>query len=377
MKMVKWFLLLNKRLYKKITFVLIMLLIPTLVFGYSSLAQEESGVMTIALAQQGDDPMAKQIMQDLKDGTNLIRYVFCDSPESAEKMVNDGKAEAAWIFADDLENRIYRFVNRPSRTTAFVQIIEQESTIPMKLSREKISGTVFGYCSRTFYLKYIRENVPEMQDISDEALLAYYDDFATNVDLFEFSYLEGEGGAEAAEEANYLLSPVRGLLATVIILGGLAAAMYFVHDDRCGTFSLVPQGKRPLVEFTCLSIAVLNLSAIALTSLMIMGVSVSVGRELLLAACYGIMATLFCMTMRRVLGSITAIGTAMPLLAVVMLVVSPVFFDLGPLRTLQYLCPPTYYINAVNSNRYLLLMFGYDAILVIAYYLTGKLFKRK
>ena len=250
MKMVKWFLLLNKRLYKKITFVLIMLLIPTLVFGYSSLAQEESGVMTIALAQQGDDPMAKQIMQDLKDGTNLIRYVFCDSPESAEKMVNDGKAEAAWIFADDLENRIYRFVNRPSRTTAFVQIIEQESTIPMKLSREKISGTVFGYCSRTFYLKYIRENVPEMQDVSDEALLAYYDDFATNVDLFEFSYLEGEGGAEAAEEANYLLSPVRGLLATVIILGGLAAAMYFVHDDRCGTFSLVPQGNRPLVEFT-------------------------------------------------------------------------------------------------------------------------------
>lgn len=377
MKMVKWFLLLNKRLYKKITFVLIMLLIPTLVFGYSSLAQEESGVMTIALAQQGDDPMAKQIMQDLKDGTNLIRYVFCDSPESAEKMVNDGKAEAAWIFADDLENRIYRFVNRPSRTTAFVQIIEQESTIPMKLSREKISGTVFGYCSRTFYLKYIRENVPEMQDVSDEALLAYYDDFATNVDLFEFSYLEGEGGAEAAEEANYLLSPVRGLLAIVIILGGLAAAMYFSHDDRCGTFSLVPQGKRHLVEFTCQSIAVLNLSAIALASLMIMGASVSVGRELLLTACYGFMATLFCMTMRRILGSITAIGTAMPLLVVVMLVICPVFFDLGPLRILQYLCPPTYYINAVNSNRYLLLMFGYDAILVIAYYLTGKLFKRK
>lgn len=377
MKMAKWFLLLNKRLYKKITFVLIMLLIPVLVFTYGSLAQEDSGVMTIALAQHGEDPTAKQVMQDLKEGTNLIRFVFCDTPDAAKKMVNDGKAEAAWIFADDFENCVYRFVNRPSKATAFVEVIEQESTIPMKLSREKISGTIFGYCSREFYLKYIRDNVPELKDVSDEALLAYYDNFTTNVDLFEFAYLEGEGGAEDAEEANYLLTPVRGLLAIVIILGGLAAAMYFVHDDHCGTFSLVPQGKKPLVEFTCQCIAVMNLSVIALASLLITGLSVSFGRELLLATCYGLLVTMFCMTIRRLLGSIAAIGTAMPLLVVIMLVVCPVFFDLGPLRTLQYLCPPTYYINAVNSNRYMLLMLGYAGILAGIYYLMGKLLKRK
>ena len=377
MKLFKWFLLLNKRLYKKITFLLILLLIPTLVLSYSALAQEDSGVMTIALAQEGDDPLAEQIMHDLRDGTKLIRFVFCQTPDEAEKMVNDGKAEAAWIFEDDLENCIYRFVNRPSKLTAFVRVIEQESTIPMKLSREKISGTVFSHCSRAFYLNYIRKNVPELQNVSDAQILTYYDEFTASVDLFEFAYLEGEGGAEDVQDANYLLAPVRGLLAIVVILGGLAAAMYYVHDDNCGTFSLVPQRKKVLVAFTCQSIATINLSIVVLASVMAAGLSVGIGREVLVTASYGLLATLFCMTMRRILGSIAAIGTALPLLVVMMLVLSPVFFDIGTLRSMQYLLPPTYYINAVNSDRFIALMFVYDAILIIVYYLAGKIFKRK
>ena len=49
----------------------------------------------------------------------------------------------------------------------------------------------------------------------------------------------------------------------------------------------------------------------------------------------------------------------MPLLAVVMLLVCPVFFDLGMVRTVQFLFPPTYYINGVYQSRYLLYMTVY------------------
>ena len=68
---------------------------------------------------------------------------------------------------------------------------------------------------------------------------------------------------------------------------------------------------------------------------------------------------------------------ALPLLIVVMLVVCPVFFDLGALRALQYLFPPTYYINASTSNRFLVLMVVYALALLVVYILSGKLLKRK
>ncbi len=373
----KWFLLLNKRLYKKVTFLLILALIPLLVIGYGAVAREESGVLTVALACKGEDPTAMQIMQELKDESSLIRFVICDDPQTAESMVNGQQADAAWIFDDDLENAINRFAVNPLRKNAFVQIIEGESTIPLKLVRERLSGVIFSRTSRAYYLDYLRQNVPEVKDVPDETLLQYYDDFAADAKFFEFAYLDGGSRDEDIQSTHYLLTPVRGLLAVVIVLGGLAAAMYYMQDEKLGTFSLVPLKRKSSVEFGCQMIAVLNVSAAALIALDISGLTVGLGRELLLIFLYALTTTLFCMVVRRICGSIGTLGTLLPLLVVGMLVVCPVFFDLGMLRKAQYLFPPTYYINAVNSNYYLGLQAIYSAVLLAVYALLGKLLRRQ
>ena len=373
----KWFLLLNKRLYKKVTFLLILVLIPLLVMSYGAVARDESGLLTVALACEGEDPTAEQIMQELKDGSNLIRFVICDDPQTAQSMVNGRRADAAWIIEDDLQEAISRFAVKPERRNAFVRIIEGESTIPLKLIREKLSGALFSRTSRAYYLDYLRKNVPEVKDVPDETLLQYYDDFASDATFFEFAYLDGGSREENAQSANYLLSPVRGLLAVVIVLGGLAAAMYYIQDEKLGTFSLVAQNRKAPVEFGCQMIAVLNVSAVALIALAVSGLTVSLGRELLLLLLYALTTALFCMTVRRICGSIGVLGTLLPLLVVGMLVVCPVFFDLGALRQVQYLFPPTYYINAVNSDYYLGLQVIYTAALLGVYALLGKLLRRQ
>lgn len=375
-KIFKWFLLLNKRLYKKPTFLWILLLIPLLVFGYGAVAQEDSGVLTVALASEGKDSLATQVMQELKDSTNLIRYVFCDTPNSAEKMVGDGKADAAWIFGEDLENSIYRFVQKPVRRNAFIRVIERENSVVLKLAREKLSGAMFRHCSRAFYLCYIRENVPQLDAVADEELLRHYDEFAWDTQLFEFAYLESAAEIQDPEEANYLLTVVRGLLAVVIAFGGLATAMYYIQDEQTGTFSLVPQKNKAAVEFGCQVISILNIGAVAFVALLLAELAVSVGREVLLLMLYTVTVALFAMTVRRLCGKMVIVGTVLPLLVVVMLVICPVFFDLGALQKLQYLFPPTYYINAVYSDRFMLLMVLYSAALLAIYVLFGKVLKR-
>ena len=372
-----WLLMMTKRLYKKLTFLLILLLIPVLVLGYGVAAREDSGVLTIALAQEGADPMAQAVMADLINTPSVIRYVPCETAAEAEAMISGGKADAAWIFAADMTDKVCKFVQNPARRNAFVRVVEQEATIPLKLAREKLSGVVFGHCSPKFYLEYIRANVPELDSLSDEELLAFYDGFADDIKLFEFAYLDGEGGEEDIRSANYLLTPVRGLLAVIVVLSGLAAAMYYIRDDRMGTFSLVPQQNKAAVEFSCQMIAVINVAVVALIALICAGLAVNLGRELLILVLYALTVSVFCMTVRRLCQSLAALGTALPLLVVVMLVCCPVFFDFGELRSLQYLFPPTYYINAAVSNRFLLLMVGYSLVLLVIYTLTGKLLRRK
>lgn len=376
-RMGKWLLMMNKRLYKKITFLLILLLIPVMVLGYGIAAKEESGVLTIALAQEGSDPMAQAVMADLMEDNSLIRFVSCETPDEAKKLISDTKADAAWIFAADMTDRVCKFVQNPARRNAFVWVIEQDATIPLRLAREKLSGTVFGHCSPTFYLEYIRANVPELDGLSDGELLEFYNNFAEDAKLFEFAYLEGEGGVEDIRQANYLLTPVRGLLAVIMVLSGLAAAMYWIQDDRAGTFSLVPQRSKAAVEFGCQMIAVLNIATVALIALILAGLTAELGRELVILIMYAVSVSLFCMTVRRLCQSLAIVGTALPLLIVVMLVVCPVFFDLGALRAVQYLFPPTYYINAAVSDRFLLLMGAYSLALLAIYALSGKLLHRR
>jgi ABC-2 type transport system permease protein len=376
-RLLKWFLLLNKRLYKKLSFVLILLLIPVLVFSYSNVAQEDSGVLTIALAQAGDDAMATGVIQDLLEENSLVRFLDCETPQEAKDLVAEGEADAAWIFPEDMEDKVYRFVANASRKNAFIQVVERDSSVPLILAREKLSGAMYANCSKAMFVSYIRKNVPELSHKTDAELETHYNAISVDGDFFQFSLMESSEASQEAQDTNYLLAPVRGLLAVVTVLSGLATAMYYMHDDRAGTFSWIPERRKGAVEFGCQMICVLNVSAVILIALGFSGLATSLGREVLILLMYAICAALFCMTVRRLCGKLAVLGTVLPLLIVVMLVVCPVFFDLREVRSLQYIFPPTYYINAQYSDYYLALMGIYGCVLWLIYFLTGKLLHRK
>lgn len=360
-----WIGLLWKRLYKKLTFVLLLLLIPVLVFGYGQSAQEESGLVTIALVSRADplEPLTQAVWEDLQQ-SQVVRYVICASEEEARALVLEGQVDTAWIFAEDLEHKIYDFVARRSRTAAFVTVLEPESRVALKLVRELLSGVMFPHCSESVYLHYIRENAPELEALTDEQLLAYYYGAEFDDELFLFSDIEGNVQTPTEEETNYLLTPVRGMLGVVAVLAGLATAMYYIRDEKNGTFAWVPLRRRWLVELGCQLISLVNVVAVAVIALALAGQAQEIGREIAVAALFSLCVAAFSMAVRRLSGGIRGLAMVTPLLVVVMLVVCPVFFDLGAMRQLQYAFPPTYFVNGAYSLRFLGLMALYTLALL-------------
>ncbi len=369
----RWALLLWKRLYKKWTFVVLLLLIPLLVLAYGLTAQEESGMSTVALAvSQGQpDQLTQQVWQALEE-SSLVRYIRCDSPEAARQLVQAGQADTAWIFADELEARVYDFVAKRTQSNAFVTVLEPENRVLLKLLREVLSGTMFPYCAEATYLTYIRENAPELAQISDETLLEYYHNAGFEEGLFQVTDLEGN----VVEAPSYLLAPVRGMLAVLTVLAGLAAAMYYLQDEQSGTFARVPLRRKPLLELGCQLITVGNVLVVVLLALALTGQRVHWGREVLVAGMYTLCVAAFAMLLRRISGGIRGLSMAAPLLVVVMLVVCPVFFDLGALRQLQGLFPPTYFVNAAYSNRAMGHMAMYTLALLTADFVLDRIPKR-
>jgi len=366
--------MLTKRLYKKATFLLILVLIPALILVYGAAAQEKSGVITVALACEERDPLTEKLIEKLSSDSPIINYLICDTPLEAEQKVRLGKADAAWIFAENLEDRIPEFIRSRSRKDAFVTVLERESNVAVTLAREKLSGTVFSLCSREMYLNHIRQNAPELDGVSDEKLMEHYDSILMGQGLFEYADIHP---VEKEDEVSYLITPVRGLLAVVIVLCGLATAMYYIQDLKKGTFAWVPERKLPWVEMGISLISVVNVSIVALLSLAILEQTGSLGRELLVVALYALCVMAFSMLIRRLCGSLSALGTLLPLLLVAMMVVCPVFFDFGVLRKAQWLFPPTYFIQASVNDLYLWAMPLYILVLLLCYWLTGKLLKRQ
>jgi ABC-2 type transport system permease protein len=284
-------------------------------------------------------------------------------------MVRGGKADMAWIFEGDLETKLQAFLDQPKEKNAMVTVLLRQDDVTLRLAREKLSGALYQALSRRLYISFVRENVPELASLSDDALLQYYNTHEITDDLFAFD--ETDASMASVQTVHYLTAPVRGLLAVVIALCGMATAMYYVQDTRRGTFSWVSTRALPAVELGCQLVSLANVTAVVLLALVLSGQSGSLLRELAAALLYCLCCAAFCALLRRLCGSVRMLGAILPLLVVVMLVICPVFFDFGSLRAFQYLLPPTYFINAVYSTKYLLYMAGYTGICLGLYSLLG------
>ena len=373
MKFGKFSLLLTKRLYRKPLFLAIVLLIPLLTFGYSAIAKADSGFMTIALAQKDpQDSMGKQIIEDLMSGSPLIRFLLCETPEEARELVVYGKADSAWIFDDDLQNKICAFVANPAARNAFVQILEREQSVTLLLTHEKLSGLIFTYLSPEIYLQYIRKNIPELAGTSDAVLMEHYHKVSLDDTLFTFATQ-----TENPSTQSYLLTPVRGLLAVVTLLCGLSSAMFYIEDVKQGLFSRIPIKKLPIAEFLCQMITVGNIALIATVTLFLSGLNGSAWKELGLMFLYIPCVSLFAMVLRRIFPGMRALGIVTPLLVVVAMCACPVFLDLIPLRTFALLLPPTYFIRGAFDAAYIGYMVCHCAVCAALSYFADKLFPHK
>lgn len=371
-----WLWLITKRLYKKPTFLVLLLLIPALVLGYGTVAREDSGIVRIALATYDRESVLAQNAMDKLADSKVIFFHRCDTPQQAEEMVTAGEADAAWIFMDDLEHRVAEFIRKPLYKNAFVQILERQSSVPLTLTREMLSGVLFECYSPMFYLQYIRQNCPELAEVSDAELMTYYDNFSLNGKLFSFTMLDGTDAEQLVEEANYLTFPVRGMLAVVVTLCGLAGAMYDMKDRRLGTFGWVSARRRPLVRFASIAVCVANVAVAMVIALSLFGVTVHWSREAMLLVLYIPCVSAFSLLVGRLCGNEKMLGMCMPVLVVVMLAICPVLLDSGRFYRLALLFPPTYYVNGVYNDTALMQMFLYSGICLVLYWLLGKLLRR-
>lgn len=356
-----WFYLTCKRLIKKPSFFLLLCSIPLLVAAMQMVSQEESGMLKIVLYQENtEDELSSKLVTDLLTQESVLQYVQVETEEEAYAAVRSTEADAAWIFPDDMQEKLDTYI-AGAYDREFIKIIEREDNVALQLSREKLYGALYSYFPYSVYRDFVQNELAAGQEISEEELLAYYEGSRVEGNLFQLSFISGESSEMNATEQNYLTAPVRGLLSLLVILSGLAATMYFLQDEEAGVFDRVALPAREKYLYGYQAAAMIYIGAATLLALFLTGNFWGI-KEVGLMLLFMLMNVGFCSVIKKICKNLQRLGTCIPLLMMGMLVLCPIFFAVRRFRVLQCLLPPFYYLNAIHNNRYVWQMILYCAV---------------
>ncbi|MBQ7922008.1 MAG: ABC transporter permease [Clostridia bacterium] len=370
---IRWFWLLQKRLLRDKSFWLMLVLIPVLVLSMQIIAKEESGIVHITLAMENpSDTLAQKICGDLMNSRGVLRFTEA-TPEEAEELVKSGGCDATWIFPEDTAEAVRNFAGRKFTNAAVVTVIQREENVITRLAREKLYGALYTHCSYALYDGYLTKEVPEAVNLSDADRKAIYENIFQEEDLFRFVYTDGTA---PEEDDSYLLTPIRGFLAVLMAVGALAASMLYSRDRENGAFVWLPSRKQSPYAVLYTGTAVLDIGVLVLFALVLSGMAVSFARECVLMFLYILCCSGFAMFVRLLTGSNVVLGSCIPLFAIIMTVVCPVFFHLQSAGWIGALFPPYAYILSAYNDRYILQMLVYAAVMYGLYFILHRILKR-
>lgn len=366
MRIIVWFLLLNKRLFHKWSFVFILILAPLLVYIMKQIVTDESGVLKILLYQENyRDEVSQEVVNKLLTDDSIIQFERVGSAEQALSMIYNGNADSVWMFSDRCMDKIETSVTGGG-DGKLISVIEREDSVALKFAREKLYSVMYPYYNYAVYKQYTLNELEVPEGISEKQLKDIYMDVQSDDKLFQIVYPDGE---LASENSNYLIAPVRGLLAVWFVLCGLVSCMYYITDEDRGVFARIDIGARIFYEIAYHLIMLLDAGVVMLSALWVAGLYTTSVREIVSMLVFGIVVAVYCMLIRRICRRAEVLGAVMPLLIAGMLVFGGVFINLNGFAGLRFLQPVYLYISSIHSVRALMEMIIYGVVLFVLCYM--------
>ena len=170
MKLIKWFYFLSKRLYKKWMFILLIFLVPVSVLALKITSNQKSGFVQIGIVNLASDT-GEHIVDNLDGDKGIVTYTLYDTTDHAITELEADKLDAIWILPPNIEQRIADYVEHPNRDHYIIDVIKKEESLKTRLALETLSGAIYPFISRPFFLKCIRENTDfNVDHLTDEQI---------------------------------------------------------------------------------------------------------------------------------------------------------------------------------------------------------------
>lgn len=358
----------TKRLFKHYSFIVILLLIPVIIPVANTMMSEDGGMVSIALVTQDDSESALNIVETLMSEESVLRYKIYDSEEAARNAVEREDVDAAWIFNADLDKKIEDFATNKSNMP-FVEILQREESIPLRLSYEKLYGAIYPHITYYLYKDYTYSELTTPEEVPEDVLKYTNESMDEYDNIIKITRLDSD--EEVTLSKNFLTIPLRGMLSIVVLLCSIAAAMYFLRDSADGKFDWLAPKKRLAPAFgSCLAASVASGGAV-FAALLVSGIFTGFIKELAAMLLYALSSAGLCLVLCVVFRSAGKLGAAIPFFVIITLVLCPIFFNLNILKPVRFMLPTFYYLQSLYNKDFMLYFVIYCVgVYAVAYVLN-------
>lgn len=335
------YLLLQKRMLKRKSYLIMTLLVLFLVLVFRGIASVDDSMINVAVCVPDvKDETTQAFLDTMKEGTNIIRYSFYDSEDEAIEAVQKATADEAWIIPEDFSYIIREFAAHDEVDTPIKVYTGEENVLHFFL-KEMLQSRAFRFISREIFLDHI--------DGQYDADASFFDKYVVTEDVVKFFNMED--GLET-EDLHYAVMPLRGFMALWLLISAIASVMYYIYDEKNGLFIYWKASNAFLREFLYSFLIIFDSSVIALFGLCIAGVFTVPGREILTILFYDVVLAFFAMVLRFFLSDEIRVGVFTPVLITYATVFSPVFIDLTSLVSMQRFAPSYHYLKSMGDAYY-------------------------
>lgn len=351
-------LLLNKRLYKQITYVVLLVLIPIAVFCIKMSTQSKASIMSIGFYMENkNDEGTRAMINEIYCMPEEFEFIEYDSLDEAVSLVENGKLDEVWAFPDNLSAQFKRMAKQHTPKSPITVYLREENVIHLMMKEILESYAFKNYSSDVFY-HFAKDKYGE--DLTEEELETFLVEVPGN-SLFKYSFLDGRD----EEEPGYLLSPIRGLLAILLMVTALAASMYYIEDENNGLFIYWSTKVPNLRRLGYYAVIMFNSSVLVFVSFYLAGVGVGFLTEIVNLLLYDFSLILFSIIANEVFRKIKSLGVFLPLMVIISLILSPIFINLKMMIGVQRFIPSYYYLMSTYDSRYTISMITYCFVEIV------------
>lgn len=343
-----WICKYSKRFLRQPLFLLLLLLLPAGTMLFSYLAHQKTTAVKVGLVWEDTGRMEREIAERLMEHQGIASFVRCASEEELKREIGEGRLECGYCLPPGMEKRIAE-----GKYAGLITQYYREGMFLHSFVAETVFAAVYDRYGERIASDYVLESGLYNTDMLDrEQIAGMYREQHKKQSTFTFTYDEGTPVQRSL--GDYLMAPLKGGMALIILLAGFCGVITWLEDKKRGLGMTAPAKVRRLLPFLSTGIPVLYLSVAGLVSEAVSRQAFLSAKEIAYMIIYDIMVIMFVTVFSysglsgRVMWGI-AIG-----LVFAGAVSTPVFVNLPAvipgLSALSWLCPPAYYLKAVYGG---------------------------